>query len=71
MKWSEEDKLKLAQAVQRHTLNGRIRWVDVCQHFPGTTTHQCKTEYANRVSDKHKQQVAPLTDIKKEAWPQL
>ena len=49
MKWTTEEKKKLADLAQHCVKDGRIQWTAVSSHFESRTPNQCKTMFINNV----------------------
>ncbi|CAL6053012.1 Myb-like_DNA-binding domain-containing protein [Hexamita inflata] len=65
-KWTEEDKQKLVQLVNKYTINNRTQWIQISQHM-NRSANQCKTYYTIVISQNSKKcntQWTPSNKIK-------
>ena len=45
IKWSANEKAELVDYAIKFSVNNRVDWVKVAEHFPGRTSLQCKSYY--------------------------
>ncbi|CAL6090570.1 Myb-like_DNA-binding domain-containing protein [Hexamita inflata] len=51
-KWTEEDKQKLVELVNKYTIKNRTQWVQISQHM-NRSANQCKTYYTIVISQQN------------------
>ena len=54
--WTDYEKEQLANMVQKYTVNGRVQWDCVAQHFSNRSKQQIKSFYINRLCPTAKHQ---------------
>ncbi|CAL6077478.1 Myb-like_DNA-binding domain-containing protein [Hexamita inflata] len=51
-KWTEADKQKLVELVNKYTINNRTQWIQISQHM-NRSANQCKTYYTIVISQQN------------------